>query len=79
VGTSSDAAIRKRGYMLTAFASVFGHLGPYRSLTLPWPVIGDQVEDWLVRHFTVSGVPFQNWMVVAFALIVIAVLKGERR
>ena len=42
-------------------------------------MIGDQVDDWLVRHFTVFGVPFQNWMVVAFALIVIAVLKGERR
>ena len=42
-------------------------------------MIGDQVDDWLVRHFTVFDVPFQNWMVVAFALIVIAVLKGKRR
>jgi hypothetical protein len=38
------------------------------------------MDHWLVRQFTVFGIPFQNWMFVALALIVIAVLiaKGER-
>jgi hypothetical protein len=36
-------------------------------------------EEWLVERFTLLGVSFQNWMVVALAMIVIAVLiwKGE--
>jgi hypothetical protein len=34
----------------------------------------DAVEDWLVEHFTFLGIPLQNWMVVAFATILIAVL-----
>jgi hypothetical protein len=25
--------------------------------------------DWLAEHFTLMGVPFQNWMVVAVAII----------
>lgn len=38
-------------------------------------------EDWLVRQVTVLDIPFQNWMVVALALILIAALinLGERR
>jgi hypothetical protein len=34
----------------------------------------------MVRQFTLLGIPFQNWMVVFLAIIVIAVLiaKGER-
>jgi hypothetical protein len=34
----------------------------------------------MVRQFTFLGIPFQNWMVVSLAIIVIAVLiaKGER-
>jgi hypothetical protein len=34
----------------------------------------------MVRQFTLLGIPFQNWMVVSLAIIVIAVLiaKGER-
>jgi len=37
-------------------------------------------HDWLVKQFTILGIPFQNWMVVALAMIIIAVLiaKGER-
>jgi hypothetical protein len=38
------------------------------------------LRDWLTEQFTLLGIPFQNWMVVAFAIIVIAVLiaKGEK-
>jgi hypothetical protein len=38
------------------------------------------VDDWLGKQFTLLGIPFQNWMVVTLAIIVIAVLivKGER-
>jgi drug/metabolite transporter (DMT)-like permease len=38
------------------------------------------VDDWLVRHVTLLGIPFQNWMIIAFALILIGVLinLGER-
>jgi hypothetical protein len=27
--------------------------------------------DWLAEHFTLLGVPFQNWMVVAVAIILV--------
>ena len=27
--------------------------------------------DWLAEHFTLLGVPFQNWMVVAIAIILV--------
>jgi hypothetical protein len=39
------------------------------------------MDDWLVREFTLLGIPFQNWIVVALATIAIAVLvaKGEKR
>jgi hypothetical protein len=39
------------------------------------------MDDWLVRHFTVFGIPFQNAMVIDFALIMIAAMiaKAERR
>jgi hypothetical protein len=38
-------------------------------------------HDWLTDRFTLLGIPFQNWMVVALAIIIIAALiaKGERR
>jgi hypothetical protein len=38
------------------------------------------VDDWMARQFTLLGIPFQNWMVVAIAMIIIAVLitRGER-
>lgn len=32
------------------------------------------MDDWLIRQITVLGVPFQNWMVVTFTLILIAAL-----
>jgi hypothetical protein len=32
------------------------------------------VDDWLVRHVTLLGIPCQNWMIVAFALVLVAVL-----
>jgi hypothetical protein len=39
------------------------------------------LHDWLTERFTFLGIPFQNWMVVAFALMLIAALinMGERR
>lgn len=39
------------------------------------------MDDWLVREFTLLGIPFQNWVVVVLAAIMIAVLmaKGEKR
>ena len=30
--------------------------------------------DWLVKHFTFWGWSFQNWMVVALAIIAISVV-----
>jgi hypothetical protein len=32
------------------------------------------VDDWLVRQVTLLGIRFQNWMFIAFALILIAAL-----
>jgi hypothetical protein len=32
------------------------------------------LDDWLIRQITILGIPFQNWMIVALALILIAVL-----
>jgi hypothetical protein len=29
---------------------------------------------WLVRHFTVFGIPGQNWMLVEFAIILVSVI-----
>jgi hypothetical protein len=39
------------------------------------------LHGWLTERFTLLGIPFQNWMVIALALIIIAVLiaKGERK
>ena len=39
------------------------------------------MSDWLTEQITFLGIPFQNWMVVALALILIATLinLGERR
>jgi len=39
-----------------------------------------EVDDWLVMQVTLLGIPFQNWMFVALAIIVVAVLipKGEK-
>jgi hypothetical protein len=39
------------------------------------------MDDWLVRHITLLGIPFQNWMVVTLMLILIASLikVGEKR
>ena len=39
------------------------------------------MDDWLVRQITFLGMPFQNWMVVTFALILIAAFLNvaERR
>jgi hypothetical protein len=35
------------------------------------------VNDWLVQHFTLLGLTFQNWMVVTLAMIVVAVLMAR--
>jgi hypothetical protein len=32
------------------------------------------VNDWLVRQFTLGGVTFQNWMLLALAIILLSVL-----
>jgi hypothetical protein len=32
------------------------------------------MDDWLVRQVTLLGIPFQQWMVVTFALILVASL-----
>jgi hypothetical protein len=32
------------------------------------------MDDWLVRQVTFLGIPFENWMVVTVALILIAAL-----
>jgi cbb3-type cytochrome oxidase subunit 3 len=33
---------------------------------------------WLVEHFTVFGVPAQNWMLIALALILIGIILAWR-
>jgi len=39
------------------------------------------VREWLIERFTLLDVSFQNWMVVALAMIVTAVLvwKAEKK
>lgn len=39
------------------------------------------MEDWLTRQVTLLGIPFENWMVVTLALMLIAAFIniGERR
>jgi len=32
------------------------------------------VSDWLVEHFTLLGVTFQNWMILALAIILVGAL-----
>ena len=32
------------------------------------------MDDWLVRQVIVLGLPFQNWMIVLFVLMLIATL-----
>jgi hypothetical protein len=32
------------------------------------------VDDWLIKQVVLIGIPFQNWMVVTFVLILIAAL-----
>jgi len=32
------------------------------------------MDDWLVRQVIVLGLPFQNWMIVTFMLMLIAAL-----
>jgi hypothetical protein len=29
--------------------------------------------DWLVRHFTLFGIPAQNWMLMALAIVLVGV------
>ena len=38
------------------------------------------MDDWLTRQVTLVGIPFQNWMVVTLALVLIVALinLGER-
>ena len=39
------------------------------------------MHDWLTEQVTFLGIPFQNWMIVTLALMLIALLinLGERR
>lgn len=32
------------------------------------------MDDWLVQQITLVGIPVQNWMLVTFALILVAAL-----
>jgi hypothetical protein len=34
--------------------------------------------DWLAEHFAFLGVTFQNWMVVAVAIILVSALGASR-
>jgi hypothetical protein len=38
------------------------------------------LRDWLTEQVTFLGIPFQNWMIIVFALILVAALinLGER-
>jgi hypothetical protein len=39
------------------------------------------LRDWLTDQVTFLGIPFQNWMIVTLALMLVAALinPGERR
>ena len=32
------------------------------------------MSDWLVRGFTVFGIPTQNWMLIALAVILVSIV-----
>lgn len=36
--------------------------------------MGASIGDWLVRHITVFGVPVQNWMLIALAIIAVSII-----
>jgi disulfide bond formation protein DsbB len=45
--------------------------------------MGMAVSEWLAREFAVFGIHFQNWMLLALAIVVVCVLfqwfKGSYR
>jgi hypothetical protein len=43
-----------------------------------WPLAGPPMGDWLVRDFVIFGVTVQNWMPVALAMAVVAVIISWR-
>jgi hypothetical protein len=36
------------------------------------------MSDWLAEHFALLGATFQNWMVVAVAIILVSALDARR-
>jgi len=32
------------------------------------------MDHWLVKQFTLEGITFQNWMMVALAIILVAIM-----
>jgi hypothetical protein len=39
----------------------------------------EQIGQWLVAEFSIFGVRFQNWMPVAFGIILVAILLASRK
>jgi hypothetical protein len=33
--------------------------------------------NWLVKHFTLWGLTFQNWMVIALAMVLISIVLAS--
>jgi len=38
---------------------------------ISWSTASFAMADWLLAHFEVYGIQFQNWMLVIFAIVVI--------
>ena len=41
--------------------------------------MGNTVADWLIGHFAVFGIQFQNWMLIAVAIVVLATIAIARK
>jgi hypothetical protein len=41
--------------------------------------MGETAASWLVSGFSLFGIQFQNWMLFAFALLVLAIVITRRK
>jgi len=47
---------------------------PKQKITFKYSFGEDQVPDWLIGEFAILGINFQNWMPIAFAIVLLAIL-----
>jgi len=41
--------------------------------------MGQMAPDWLVGHFAVFGIQFQNWMLIVAGIVAIAIMAAARK